>query len=132
MAPVGAAAAYAGGAAEKKSNRSPAFWILLTLGVIAVGIAAVLVGRAIFGSPAVEKVAVPNLAGLTIAEAQTALEKNGLVLGSQTPQPSEDRPKDTIISQNPVERRAGRQGQLGRRHRLDRQGPGHRAHARRA
>ena len=101
MAPVGAAAAYAG-EGEKKANRSPAFWILLTLGVIAVGIATVLVGRAIFGSPAVEKVAVPNLSGLTIVEAQSALEKNGLVLGTQTPQPSPDRPKDTIIGQNPV------------------------------
>ena len=102
MAPVGAAAAYAGGAEQDKANRSPAFWILLTLGIIAVGIATVLVGRAIFGSPAVEKVQVPNLAGLTIAEAQKSLEKQGLVLGTQTPQPSPDRPKDTIISQNPV------------------------------
>ncbi len=101
MAPVGAAAAYAA-EEEKKSNRSPAFWILLTLGIIAVGVATVLVGKAIFGSPAVEKVGVPDLAGLTIAEAQASLEKSGLVLGTQTPQPSADKPKDTIISQNPV------------------------------
>jgi serine/threonine-protein kinase len=101
MAPVGAAAAYAG-AEEKKSQRSPAFWILLTLGIIAAGIAAVIVGRAIFGTPPVEKVAVPDLSGLTIAEATTALQQEGLLLGTQTPQASEDRPKDTIISQNPV------------------------------
>ncbi|MGE4113603.1 MAG: Stk1 family PASTA domain-containing Ser/Thr kinase [Candidatus Nanopelagicales bacterium] len=101
MAPVGAAAAYAA-TEEKKSQRSPAFWILLTLGVIAAGIAAVLVGRAIFGTPPVEKVNVPDLAGLTIAEASSALQKEGLILGTQTPQASEDKPKDTIISQNPV------------------------------
>ena len=37
---------------EKTSQRSPAFWVLLTLGVLAVGVATLLVGRAIFGTPA--------------------------------------------------------------------------------
>jgi len=45
---------------------------------------------------------VPDLAGLTIAEAGAALQKEGLILGTQTPQASDDKPKDTIISQNPV------------------------------
>jgi eukaryotic-like serine/threonine-protein kinase len=100
MPPVGAAGATAVATAEKKDQRSPAFWVLLTLGVIAVAVAAVLVGKAIFGTPAVERVAVPNLSGLTVTQATVLLSQNGLVLGSQTPQAS-DRPKDTVIAQTP-------------------------------
>jgi serine/threonine-protein kinase len=94
----------AGGAvaAEKTSSqRSPVFWVLLTLGVIAVAVATLLVGKAIFGPAAIEKVAVPDLRGLTVAQAQTSLSAQGLLLGTQTPQASTERPKDTIISQTP-------------------------------
>ena len=103
MAPVGAAAVAPGAAAaqEKSGQRSPAFWVLLTLGVLAVGVATVLVGKAIFGTPAVERVAVPNLSGLTVPQATAILSQQGLVLGTQTPQTSPDRPKDTIIAQTP-------------------------------
>jgi serine/threonine-protein kinase len=101
MAPVGAATALAA-SEEKTSQRSPAFWVLLTLGVIIAGIAAFLIGRAIFGTPAVENVAVPDLKGLTIVQAQEAAQKAGFVLGDPTTQPSDDQPKDTIISQTPA------------------------------
>jgi serine/threonine-protein kinase len=100
MAPVGATAAYAD-TTKESTQRSPWFWVLLTLGVLAVGIATLFVGRAIFGTPAVEKVATPNVVGLTVAEAQPALAAQGLVLGTQTPQSSTTVPKDAIISQNP-------------------------------
>jgi serine/threonine-protein kinase len=99
MAPIGATAA-AVAAEEKTDQRSPVFWVLLTLGVLAVGLATVLVGKAIFGSPAVERVAVPNLSGLTVPQATLLLSQNGLVLGTQTPQAS-DKPKDTVIAQTP-------------------------------
>ena len=99
LAPVGGVVAPA---SDGAARRSPLFWVLLTLGVIAVGVATVLVGRAIFGSPAVERIAVPNLSGLTVAQATTALSQQGLVLGTQTPQASTDRPKDTIIGQTPA------------------------------
>ena len=104
LAPLGAGAVAGGAvAAEKKSSqRSPVFWVLLTLGVIAVVVATVFVGKAIFGTPAIERVAVPDLRGLTVAQASTALSAQGLLLGNQTPQPSKERPKDTIISQTPV------------------------------
>jgi serine/threonine-protein kinase len=100
MAPVGATAAYAE-AKQESTQRSPWFWVLLTLGVLAVGVATLFVGRAIFGTPAVEKVATPNVVGLTITEAQATLAAQGLVLGTQTPQSSTTVPKDAVISQNP-------------------------------
>jgi len=48
----------------------------------------------------VEKVACPNLSGLTVAQATALLSQQGLVLGTQTPQAS-DKPKDTIVAQTP-------------------------------
>jgi eukaryotic-like serine/threonine-protein kinase len=88
--------------APEKSARSPLFWVLLTLGIVAVGVAALLIGRAVFGTPAIEQVNVPTLTGLTVTKAQTALQQAGLVLGQQTPQASDTVPKDGIIAQNPT------------------------------
>ena len=88
-------------AAAAPSGRGPAFWVLLTLGVLAAGVAAVLVGKAIFGAPAVEQVTVPNLAGLEVPSAQNALIAQGLVLGQQTAQASDTVPSGRVISQTP-------------------------------
>ncbi len=44
--------------------------------------------------------ATPDLTGLTVPLAQARLDQVGLILGQQTPMAS-DKPKDTIISQNP-------------------------------
>jgi eukaryotic-like serine/threonine-protein kinase len=101
LAPVGGIVAAASSDDDKGTQRSPVFWVLLTLGVLAVGVATLLVGRAIFGTPSVEQVAVPNVSGLSITSAQAALQQAGLVLGQQTPQPSSDKPKDSVIAQNP-------------------------------
>jgi serine/threonine-protein kinase len=46
-------------------------------------------------------IAVPNLVGLTVAEAATTLGNNGLALGTTTPQASSSIPVGTIISQTP-------------------------------
>jgi len=46
-------------------------------------------------------VAVPNLVGLTVAEAATTLGNNGLALGTTTPQASSSIPVGTIIAQSP-------------------------------
>lgn len=100
MAPLGATAAYAEAQQEEK-QRSPWFWVLLTLFVIAVGIGTLFIGRAVFGTPAVEKVTVPLVQGLTVDEAQSTLATQGLVLGTQTPQASTTVPSGRIISQNP-------------------------------
>jgi serine/threonine-protein kinase len=99
LAAVGVGATVA--AQEPTSGRGPAFWVLLTLGVLAIGVAALLVGKAVFGSPAVEQVVVPNLSGLELPAAQNALIAQGLVLGQQTPQASDTIPSGRIISQTP-------------------------------
>jgi serine/threonine-protein kinase len=102
MAPVGAATALAA-SEERSSQRSPAFWVLLTLGVLVAAVGAFLVGRAIFGTPAVDNAAVPDLKGLTLVQAQQAAQKAGFVIADNpTVQPSQDQPKDTIISQTPA------------------------------
>jgi eukaryotic-like serine/threonine-protein kinase len=67
--------------------------VVLVLGVL--GAAA----WALFGSDQ-NKVNVPDLRGMSIEEAQATLEADGLVLGLQTPQPS-DQPRNTVIAQNP-------------------------------
>jgi serine/threonine-protein kinase len=99
MAPIGAAPVAV---AEEQRKRGPGFWIALTLGVLGIGLAAFFIGKALFGSSNVAQVTVPNLSGLTIQAATTLLEQQGLVLGNQTPQPSPDKPKDTIIGQLPT------------------------------
>jgi serine/threonine-protein kinase len=82
-------------------KRSPWVWVGLGVGVVAVAAAAVILGKMIFGSPGVAQVAVPDLSGLTVTQASAKLSSVGLTLGRQTPAASPDRPKDTIISQNP-------------------------------
>jgi len=96
LAPVSAAGAASVTRPANKTGR----WVALTLGVIAVIVAMLFVGRAVFGSSESQKVAVPNLTGLTVAQAQISLSNVGLTLGQQTPAQS-DKPKDTIIAQQP-------------------------------
>lgn len=49
-----------------------------------------------------ESVTVPNLKGMTVEEATTALTTVGLLLGQQTPQADDNAPKGSIIGQDPV------------------------------
>jgi eukaryotic-like serine/threonine-protein kinase len=67
--------------------------VLVVLGVL--GAAA----WALFGADQ-NKVNVPDLRGKSVEQAQSTLEALGLVLGEQTPQPS-DQPRNTVIAQNP-------------------------------
>jgi serine/threonine-protein kinase len=53
---------------------------------------------------------VPNLSGLTVEKASTVLAEVGLNLGAQTPE-SSDRPKGTIIAQQPASGDAIQRGQ---------------------
>jgi serine/threonine-protein kinase len=55
----------------------------------------------IWVSAAPRLIEVPPLAGLTVEEAQAALEEAGLVLGEQAPQNDQDVPEGQIISQDP-------------------------------
>ncbi|TAK70370.1 MAG: Stk1 family PASTA domain-containing Ser/Thr kinase [Actinomycetota bacterium] len=88
-----------GGAAAAPAPRSPWVWVAVTLAAVAVAVAALLLGRALFASNAA-KVTVPDLTGLTTAEAEVQLRQVGLILGQQTPVVS-DKLKDRIIAQQP-------------------------------
>ena len=84
-----------------KERVSTAVWLGSLSAVVVVVLAAMFVLLRIFSPTPVDQVAVPDLAGLTVPQAITLLENTGLVLGDQLPQPSSDRPKDTIINQSP-------------------------------
>jgi serine/threonine-protein kinase len=101
MADTAALPMLTGSSTEAPRKRSPWAWVGIAVGVAVVATAAVILGKMLFGTPAVEQVAVPQLQGLTVAQATTALSQAGLVLGHQTPEASADVPKDAIISQNP-------------------------------
>jgi eukaryotic-like serine/threonine-protein kinase len=93
-----------------RRRRGLAFWALSLVGITAAVIGALLIGRFVFGGPAVTQVQVPNLDGLTIEQATSALQEYDLRLGAQTPEIS-DRPVDTIIAQQPAAGESLEQGQ---------------------
>ncbi|MCU0937007.1 MAG: Stk1 family PASTA domain-containing Ser/Thr kinase, partial [Gammaproteobacteria bacterium] len=81
-------------------RRSPWAWLGVTILVLAVAAAALLLGRNLFGGAGGQRVTVPDVVGMSVDEAQRALEAQGLKLGAQTPQTS-DKPEDTVLSQDP-------------------------------
>ena len=74
------------------SVRQRLFVVLGALGLLTAGLASLL---------HLPVDAVPDLTGLSVAQAQSVLERQGLVLGSQTPEVS-GKPVDTIIGQQPT------------------------------
>ena len=84
-----------------KTGRRIGFTIISLVAIVGAILGAVLIARFVFGATAVGKVQVPNLDGLTIEQATTALDDFQLRLGAQTPEVS-DRPSGTIIAQQPA------------------------------
>ncbi len=87
-------------ASNGSGKRSPWAWLGVTILVLAVAAAALFLGRNLFSGSSGQKVTVPDVVGMTTGEAQRALESQGLKLGAQTPQTS-DEPEDTILAQDP-------------------------------
>ncbi len=87
-------------APANSGKRSPWAWLGVTVLVLAVAAAALFLGRNLFDTGSGERVTVPDVVGMTVDEAQRALESQGLKLGAQTPQTS-DEPEDTVLDQNP-------------------------------
>ncbi len=86
--------------AANGGRRSPWAWLGVTVLVLAVAAAALFLGRNLFDTGSGQRVTVPDVVGMSVDEAQRALESQGLRLGAQTPQTS-DEPEDTVLSQNP-------------------------------
>ncbi len=86
---------------KSKTGRRIGFTIISLVAIVGAILGAVLIARFVFGAATVGKVQVPNLDGLTIEQATTALDDFQLRLGAQTPEVS-DRPSGTIIAQQPA------------------------------
>ena len=84
-----------------RARRSRSLWVITIIGIVAAIIGALLIGRFVFFNGGAGDVTVPNLTGLTIEQATSALKDVGLNIGAQTPE-SSDRPKGTIIAQQPA------------------------------
>lgn len=97
-----AASTHAASQVQVKQRQSTAIWLGSLVAVVIVVLGAMLVLLKIFTPTPSDQVAVPDLQGLTVAQATTLLKNTGLELGDQLPQASSDRPKDTIISQSPA------------------------------
>jgi serine/threonine-protein kinase len=82
-------------------RRWPAF-LLLALAIIGVFAASVLVGRMLFAGNETQTVAVPNLRGLTKAQAQAQLTEVGLALGTETQREDANVPAGRILTQDPA------------------------------
>jgi eukaryotic-like serine/threonine-protein kinase len=90
---------------EARERRSPWPWIALAIAVVAVAAGMFLLGRSLFATDSTGDIRVPNLIGLTVAEAENELADLGLQLGRQQPQASNTVPVGRIIEQDPGEGR---------------------------
>jgi len=88
------------GTEDDEKKRSPWVWIGIAALVLLVAGLALFLGRVLFGATAAERVSVPSIIGKTIQQAENTLTQQGLSIGTQTPQAS-DQPKGNILSQNP-------------------------------
>ena len=96
--------------ATSRRARGAGFWAVSGLAVLAAIAGAVLISQFLFGGTGANRVAVPNLDGLTIQGAAAALAEYDLRLGAQTPELS-DRPEGTVIAQQPATGEMLEQGQ---------------------
>ena len=88
--------------AEPEPERSSAGrYALITLGVIAVLALAGLAGWALF-QPSAEQVRVPNLVGITLAEAEVALAERELEVGQTSERADPDADPGTVLEQSPT------------------------------
>ena len=91
-----------GGDQREKGGRTLAY-ALLGLAVLAVFVIAALVGNSLFGGGA-NRVAVPDVVGLTQARAQAAVTAAGLSVGEVTQTNSDTVDKGLVVSQSPEPR----------------------------
>ena len=76
-------------------------YALLGLAVVAVFIIAALIARSVLDGSGGEDIAVPDITGLTVADARNTLEADGLQLGTETPKAHDTVPEGNIIDQSP-------------------------------
>ena len=94
----------------RRAQRGAGFVAAVTIGVLALIGLAILGAALVLNRSSANTVSVPDLKGLTLKQAESVLDRTGLVLGSQTPEVSE-KPVDTIIGQQPTPGEQLEQGQ---------------------
>ncbi len=88
-------------AAEPNKKGRTLGYVLLGIAVIAVFVVAALIARSALGGSGADQVQVPDVTGLSVAEASAALKAEGLTLGTQTQQASDTVPEGRVIDQSP-------------------------------
>lgn len=96
-----AAAPAVAAADPDESPRSKWAWVGIALAVLAATVAALFIGRQLFGEDSARRVEVPNVVGMTVPQARAELESVDLEIGAEIPQTS-NKPKDQIIDQDPA------------------------------
>lgn len=86
---------------EEEKKKSPWLWVGIGLAVLLLAGGAIALANSLFGGSEAEKVQVPRVVGMTTTEASNTLSPLGLRLGEETSQ-SSDKPKGTILSQEPT------------------------------
>jgi eukaryotic-like serine/threonine-protein kinase len=86
---------------NKRRSTNPWIWVLVAVAVLAMLIGGLWLASSLFKGSTAEQVQVPNLVGLTLADAQNLLKQDGLVLGTQTNAHS-TKPIGEIIAQDPT------------------------------
>jgi serine/threonine-protein kinase len=94
----------------EKKKPSPWVWVGIVAAILLLGGGAIALGSSLFSGSSTTSVTVPNLRGLTVAQAQSQLEGQGLRLGRTEPEAS-DEPSGTILQQDPAAGEALQQGQ---------------------
>ena len=111
LPPIEAAGVAAAPRREPRRGRSRGgFWLVAVLAVIGAVVSAFLILQFLLGGSGGNRVSVPDLDGLTITQAERALDEANLRLGAQTPELSE-RPEGTVIAQQPAAGEMLEQGQ---------------------
>jgi serine/threonine-protein kinase len=88
---------------EPEDRRGRALtYALLGLAVVAVFVIAALIGKALFDSSDAAQVAVPDVRGLSVADARDTLRAEGLTVGNITRENNRNVDEGDVIDQNPA------------------------------
>ena len=90
------------GADRERRRRTALMWSGLGAAVIGVGTLVLLLGQLLTGAGQADRISVPDITGISIADAKAKLAQIGLKLGQQDTRPSATVPQGTIIEQSPI------------------------------
>ncbi|MDP4014243.1 MAG: Stk1 family PASTA domain-containing Ser/Thr kinase [Candidatus Nanopelagicales bacterium] len=93
-----------------RQKKSPWLWVGVVVGILLLVAGSVALAQSLFGNAKPESVTVPRVVGMTVQEAQNALNSVGLRVGTQTAEKSNKEP-GKVLSQDPAEGESVEKGQ---------------------